>query len=101
MRSVSCGSIHFVVGRVIALDCPVGGLGIHLAADPHKKAHCMQQQAMILKKMTRIKTINATRRPVILGSQEVSLDKSMPKNPSLFYIGHYIIYLVYFVLCEL
>ena len=61
----------------------------------------MQQQAMKLKKMTRIKTINASRRPVTLGSQEVSLDKSIPKNPSLFYIGHHIIYLLYFMLYEL
>ena len=61
----------------------------------------MQQRAMILKKMTRIKTINASRRPDVLGSQEVSLDLSMPNNPSLFDIGHHIIYLLYLMLYEL
>ena len=61
----------------------------------------MQQRAMILKKMTRIKTINASRRPDVLGSQEVSLDRSMPNSPSLFDIGHRIIYLLYLMLYEL
>ena len=61
----------------------------------------MQQQSMILKKMTRIKTINASRRPHELGSQEVSLDPSMPNNHSLFDIGHHSIYLLYLMLYEL
>ena len=61
----------------------------------------MQQRAMILNKMTRIKTINASQRPHILGSQEVSLDRSMPNNPSLFDTGHRIIYLLYLMLYEL
>ena len=87
MRSASYGSIHFVVGHVTwHWAVQWGGLGIHLIADPHKGAHCMQRQAMILKEMTRIKTINASQRPVILGSQEVSLDKLITKNPSLCFI---------------
>ena len=31
---------------ILALDHLVLGLGRHLIADPHKGAHCMQQQAM-------------------------------------------------------
>ena len=81
---------------ILALESLVRGLGIHLIADPHKGAHCMQQQTMILKKMKRMKT-NASQRLGILGSQEVR-QINTKESLSLFYLKHYTIYLLYFVL---
>lgn len=61
MTLISYGSIHFAVGHVsLALESLVGALGIHLIAHLQKGAHCMQQQAMVLKNNENNKCLTKT-----------------------------------------
>ena len=51
------------------------GLRIHRIADPQKGAHCMQQQAMIPKKITRITNNNHINLKTIVVAIKLNMNK--------------------------
>ena len=69
------------LGMKLNIGLADGGLETHLIVASCEGVHCMKQQAIILKKMTIIKTINASQRSLILGSQKVSLDNKYQRIP--------------------